>query len=148
MTRGNGPIHKRLMCGAAAIALLTAAPAIAGEAKYSIDPQPLDSALREFGVQSGVTIMADADLTFAKQSPGFSATAEPDSALREILAGTGLSFKRQGDVFVIAQHGGAQDPQGVGAVGDGAEVYALIVTAQKREDDIQDVPIAMSAFSQ
>ncbi|HEX5776058.1 MAG TPA: TonB-dependent receptor, partial [Caulobacteraceae bacterium] len=137
------------MCGAAAIALLTAAPAVAGEAKYSIAPQPLDSALREFGVQSGVAIMADADLTFAKQSPGFSATAEPDSALREILAGTGLSFKRQGDVFVIAQQGGAADPQGGGAAGDGAgTVEALIVTAQKREEDIQDVPIAISAFTQ
>ncbi|HEX6866221.1 MAG TPA: TonB-dependent receptor, partial [Caulobacteraceae bacterium] len=36
------------------------------------------------------------------------------------------------------------------AAGDGAEgtVQALIVTAQKREEDIQDVPIAISAFTQ
>src|SRR5690606_3628362 len=43
----------------------------------------------------------------------------------------------------------AQAPQGGSAAGDGAgTVEALIVTAQKREEDIQDVPIAISAFSQ
>jgi iron complex outermembrane receptor protein len=45
----------------------------------------------------------------------------------------------------------ASDPQSGSAAGDGADsgtVQALIVTAQKREENIQDVPIAMSAFSQ
>jgi outer membrane receptor protein involved in Fe transport len=46
---------------------------------------------------------------------------------------------------------GATDPQSGSAAGDGADqgtVQALIVTAQKREENIQDVPIAISAFSQ
>jgi iron complex outermembrane receptor protein len=148
VTKANRPINARLMCGAAAIAILAANSAYAADARYNIAPQPLDSALREFGVQSGVAIMADADVTFSKQSPGFSATAEPDAALRQILSGTGLSFKRDGDVFVIAQQGGGSGPQGGSVAGGGAEVEGLIVTAQKREEDIQDVPIAMSAFSQ
>ncbi|HEX5777004.1 MAG TPA: TonB-dependent receptor [Caulobacteraceae bacterium] len=41
-----------------------------------------------------------------------------------------------------------QGPQSGSAAGAGAEVEALIVTAQKREEDIQDVPIAISAFTQ
>jgi outer membrane receptor protein involved in Fe transport len=45
----------------------------------------------------------------------------------------------------------SSDPQSGGAAGGGADqgtVQALIVTAQKREENIQDVPIAMSAFTQ
>ena len=55
-------------------------------------------------------------------------------------------YRREGDTFLIVQ-GGSADPQGASA-GSGAEVEALIVTAQKREEDIQDVPIAISAFTQ
>src|SRR5690606_25655905 len=57
-----------------------------------------------------------------------------------------LTWRRSGDTFLILRPD--QAPQGAGAAGGGAEVEALIVTAQKREEDIQDVPIAISAFSQ
>jgi outer membrane receptor protein involved in Fe transport len=132
----------------AAAALLSWTSAQAQDASFNIAPQPLDTALREFGVQSGVTIMADAHDTLAKQSPGFTATADPETALKQLLAGTGLTYRRNGDVFVVAD---ASDPQSGSAAGDGADqgtVQALIVTAQKREENIQDVPIAMSAFTQ
>ncbi|HYG28304.1 MAG TPA: TonB-dependent receptor, partial [Caulobacteraceae bacterium] len=64
-----------------------------------------------------------------------------------VLAGTGLTYKRDGKAFVIVRQGeGGSGPQDGGA-GAGS-VDALIVTAQKREEAIQDVPIAISAFSQ
>ncbi|MGE5565311.1 MAG: TonB-dependent receptor domain-containing protein [Parcubacteria group bacterium] len=149
MAKGKKNFHGRLLCGAAAIALLSWTSAQAQDAKFDIAPQSLDTALREFGVQSGVTIMADAHDTFSKQSPGFSATADPETALKQLLAGTGLSYRRSGDVFVV---GDASDPQSAAAEGEGGSdagtVQALVVTAQKREENIQDVPIAMSAFTQ
>ncbi|HEX6861006.1 MAG TPA: TonB-dependent receptor [Caulobacteraceae bacterium] len=135
----------RLLCGVAAGALLSWSSAWAQEANFHIAPQPLETALREFGIQSGVAIMADAKDTLAKRSPGFSDTAEPEQALRQLLEGTGLTYRRSGDIFIVAR---ADGPQSGSAAGGGAEVEALIVTAQKREEDIQDVPIAISAFTQ
>jgi iron complex outermembrane receptor protein len=150
VTNRNRPFRAFLLGGAAAIAtVIGAGAAYAAEASFAIEPQPLDSALREFGVQSGVTILADAELTLSKVSPGVRATTDPELALRQVLAGTGLSYKRQGDVFVVARFGeGGSGPQDESAAGGGAEVEALVVTAQKREENIQDVPIAISAFSQ
>jgi outer membrane receptor protein involved in Fe transport len=144
--KGIKGLHGRLLCGVAASALMSWSSAWAEDASFNIAPQSLDTALREFGVQSGVAIMADAQDTRAKQSPGFNASADAETALRQLLAGTGLSYRRNGDIFVVARVDA--DPQSGSAAGDGAEVEALIVTAQKREEDIQDVPIAISAFTQ
>ena len=142
-------LSKRLLCGAAAITMLASAGAAyaAEEAvRFEIPAQPLTAALNEFGVQSGSAVLFKADVTGAKVSRPLSGSAEPEMALAAMLDGTGLSYRREGDAFVIVQ-GGSADPQAASAAGDGAEVEALIVTAQKKEEDIQDVPIAISAFT-
>ncbi|HET9159377.1 MAG TPA: TonB-dependent receptor plug domain-containing protein, partial [Caulobacteraceae bacterium] len=142
----------RLAGGAAVAAILLGASAGAAQAaepvKFDIAPQPLTAALNEFGVQSNHAVLFTTDLTNAKVSRGVSKEADPEIALAEMLNGTGLSFRRSGDAFLIVS---ASDPQSGSAAGDGADqgtVQALIVTAQKREENIQDVPIAMSAFTQ
>jgi outer membrane receptor protein involved in Fe transport len=150
MSVHRSKFYGRLLCGAAAVSLLTAAGAHAAEdqTQFDIAPQPLSSALNEFATQSRMAVLFTPDLTGARLSPGLSKTAEPETALAMMLQGTGLSWKRNGDTFVIVS---ASDPQSGSAAGDGADqgtVQALIVTAQKREENIQDVPIAMSAFTQ
>jgi outer membrane receptor protein involved in Fe transport len=147
----SSKLGTRLMCGAAAVALLTAPAMVRAEERaairFEIPAQPLTSALNEFGMQSGSAVLFRADLAGAKISRPLVGEAQPERALTAMLGGTGLSYRREGDAFVIVQGGSA--PQGEGAAGGGAgTVEALIVTAQKREEDIQDVPIAMSAFSQ
>ncbi|MGE5566841.1 MAG: TonB-dependent receptor domain-containing protein [Parcubacteria group bacterium] len=140
---------QRLMCGAAAIAILSfAATAQAEERPFAIEPQSLSTALAEFGAQSGHAVMAPMNLLDAKTTRGFSRSAEPEIALAQLLDGTGLTYRKTGDTFAIVS---ASDPQSGSAAGDGADagtVQALVVTAQKREENIQDVPIAMSAFTQ
>jgi len=139
----------RLAGGAAFAALMLGGAAAAAEpVKFDIAPQSLTAALNEFGVQSNHAVLFTTDLTSAKVTHGVSKEADPEIALAEMLDGTGLSFRRSGDAFLIVS---ASDPQSGSAAGDGADagtVQALIVTAQKREEDIQDVPIAMSAFTQ
>jgi outer membrane receptor protein involved in Fe transport len=140
--------HALLLCGAATIALATAGFAEAAEAaKFDIPAQPLSTALAQFGVQSQHGVFADSALTSSKLTQGVSGEKEAEVALNELLAGTGLAWRRDGQSFIIMR---ASDPQSGSAAGDGAEgtVQALIVTAQKREEDIQDVPIAISAFTQ
>ena len=143
-------VRKSLLSGAglACLALLVVpaqAQGAAATASYRIPAQPLANALRDFGVQSGITIMVDAAITRGKRSPGFSANADPETALRALLNGTGLGFKRDGNVFVVTAGAIAQ---GGPLQTDGAlTVEDIIVTAQKREESILDVPIAVSAFS-
>jgi outer membrane receptor protein involved in Fe transport len=144
---GGKNLNARLMSGAAFAALMFGSAAAAAEpVKFDIAPQPLTAALNEFGVQSSKAVLFTTDLTGAKITRGISQEAEPEIALAQMLEGTGLGFRRSGETFLIVK--ADQGPQSGSAAGGGAEVEALIVTAQKREEDIQDVPIAISAFSQ
>jgi outer membrane receptor protein involved in Fe transport len=144
----GGKTYSRLMCGAAALALVAAAgTARAEDMALNIAPQPLASALKEFGVKTGRSVLYGPSLADTKVSRGVADAPDPESALVALLEGTGLGYRREGDTFLIVR---AADPQSGSAAGDGADgtVEALIVTAQKREEDIQDVPIAISAFTQ
>jgi iron complex outermembrane receptor protein len=155
----RGPsFHARLLCSAAVVSMVAVAgPAAAQErSRINIDPQPLVSALNAFGVQTGQPVISTPELTGTKTSPGVRDAEDPAFALAQLLSGTGLSYRCSGDTYLIVkgpQAGPAptrcivQSGAG-GSEGASGTVEALIVTAQKREEDIQDVPIAMSAFSQ
>jgi outer membrane receptor protein involved in Fe transport len=148
--RNRGWKRNALLCGVATVAIASAGFAEAAEAaKFDIAPQPLSTALAQFGVQSQHGVFADSAITERKVTQGVSGDKDAEVALNELLEGTGLSWRREGQAFIIVQ-GGSGDPQSGSAAGDGADgtVEALIVTAQKREEDIQDVPIAISAFTQ
>jgi iron complex outermembrane receptor protein len=127
--------------------LLAANPAIARDnaVKYDIPAQGMEPALRDFGLQNGMTVMADAVVVRGKRTAGFNGSAEPDAALRTLLKGTDLTFQRDGRIFVIKPVGNVFTPvtHAVQASSDSE----IIVTAQKKEERITDVPIAMSAFS-
>ncbi len=141
MAHRHSRLHA-LLAGVAAAAVSTAA--MAQEKQFNIPPQSLASALNQFGAQSDTSVLVRPDLTGAKTTRGVSGAADVEVALRDLLAGTGLAYQRDGATFLIVQSGeGGSSPQGAGA-----DVDALIVTAQKREENIQDVPIAISAFSQ
>ncbi len=135
----------RLLAGAAMAALACGA-ASAEDLALNIQPQPLGDALNEFAVQAKHGVVFAPGLVAQKTSPGVTGAASVDEALAQVLAGTGLTWRRDGATFLIVQAGeGGSGPQSASAGGD---VDALIVTAQKREENIQDVPIAISAFSQ
>ena len=145
---GGRKTHARLLCGAAvAVLAMVSGVANAEEAKtFDIPAQLLTTALNQFGVQSQSAVLFTTDLTGAKTSKPVVGAAEPEDALANLLSGSGLTYRREGDVFMIVQVGeGGSSPQDASVGGD---VEALIVTAQKKEEAIQDVPIAISAFTQ
>ena len=141
--RRDEKLQARLLCGAAAAALLMmASPAAAQDAAptFNIAAQPLADGLNEFARQSGRPVMFTPEVTGARMTRGASEVKDPELALNALLDGTGLTWRRSGQTFLIVS---ATAPQSGSAAGGGAEVEALIVTAQKREEDIQDVPIAI-----
>ncbi|HYG26519.1 MAG TPA: TonB-dependent receptor [Caulobacteraceae bacterium] len=139
----------RLLAGAAAGILAISAGAAHAQDRepITIQPQPLESALYDFGGQTGLQVLFAPGLALSKRTAGVAGETDVQLAMSRLLQGTGLSYRRDGDMFVIVQAGEGGSPQDAGAAGGGAEVEELIVTAQKKEEAIQDVPIAISAFS-
>jgi iron complex outermembrane receptor protein len=142
-------VRTLLLCGCAAIAM---SPALASaEPKrpvaFSIPAQDLGVSLNQFARQSDHLIVFSTDIAAGRPAPAVQGELAPEQALAMLLEGTGLTWRRQGDAYVV-QGGEGSSPQSGSAAGGGAEVEALVVTAQKREEDIQDVPIAISAFTQ
>ena len=137
-----------LLAGCASVAL---APAVAAAQSsqafvaFDIPAKVLDSGLTRFGQQSEREIIISSALTRNRRAPAVQGNLTPEDALGLLLAESGLTSRVSSAGSIIVE---ADDPQGGSAAGAGAEVEALIVTAQKREEDIQDVPIAISAFTQ
>ena len=125
---------------------------------FEIPAQPLSSALMLFSEQADVQVTMQgegASQTFANAVAG-SLTA--DDALARMLEGSGLSASRTGpNTFTVqgtAVPGGSGadpfDSSGTTASVEMARrggVEEIIVTGQKKAERLQDVPIAISAFS-
>ena len=139
----RGGLRAALLGGVAATLLATAAVAQERPISFDIAAQDAGSALNDFSRQSGMRVLFPYDAVEGKQVPALRGDMTVDAALLALLKTTGL---------VVAANDGTTvtltAPQSGSAAGGGAEVEALIVTAQKKEEDIQDVPIAISAFSQ
>jgi len=147
MRFGACNLRKIFLSGAAVGCLaLSGTPASARDqvTSYRIPAQSLDRALRDFGIQSGATILVDASIVNGKRSAGHSKRSDPETALRTLLLGTGLSYRRDGNVFVVTREGNGSPAAAGDAIEDDSEI---VVTAQKREEKISDVPIAISAFT-
>jgi len=137
-----------LMAGCAGVALSPAFALAQTQARtvFDIPAQDLGTALTQFGQQSEREIVFSADLTRNRRARPVTGQMTAGEALSVLLADSGLGYRTTSGGSIIVEAAAA--PQSGSAARGGAEVEALIVTAQKREEDIQDVPIAMSAFSQ
>lgn len=141
---------------------------------FDIGPQSLAKALLEFNNQAGVTVAASRKLVEGKQAPAVFGKMEPRDALTQILNGTGLHFTvTSGNAFLVktadvqtttandqpvenqpsseqvqeSQPFQNQPPINTPPENQWTGIDEIIVTAQKREERIQDVPIAITALS-
>jgi Secretin and TonB N terminus short domain len=96
-----------LLCMVSALASASLAAAADEPAKtFSIPAEDLSSALRQFARQSDQQILFSTDIVQGKSTPGLKGSHRPDSALAELLAGSGLAFSKSADgsllIFVAA----------------------------------------------
>lgn len=147
---------------AAALLLLFSAAALGADilaktARFSIQAQPLASALIEFSNQSGVQVAtADADIS-RFTSPGVQGEHRLDEALRLLLNGTNLKFAPVGENTVAIRTAPpatrisetkraapaparAADPSPAAST----ELAEVVVTAQKRTQSTQDIGATIS----
>jgi iron complex outermembrane receptor protein len=134
----NTASARNLMLGAVS-AMVVCAPAQAQAIRdFNIEPQGLTSALEAFGRQSGSAILFDRAQIQGKTSPGVRGAFAPADALRRLLQGSNATFSQPNAATFVVNVSAAT---GATAVDD------VIVTAQKRAQNIQDVPLAVTVVT-
>jgi hemoglobin/transferrin/lactoferrin receptor protein len=146
-----GAASRRLLtttaCALALLAGPTSLPVMAQTANvstatrsYDIPAQPLASALRAFGRQSGLQVSLPAQAARNANSLAISGTLTTEAALSQLLSGTGLSYRISNSTVVIgvetsAVTGGAPATDGSTLIGE------INVTGQSAETSINSVNI-------
>jgi len=150
------------------MAALTAA-AGAASADFAIPAQPLDRALMRFSEQAGLSVLIDSALAQGRTSRAVHGRKEALEALEDLLKGTGLSYeliddstlsirKKQKKAAVPrlerTRYAAAdldlseflQDEPPSEPMAQGGAIEEMMVTARRREESLQDVPIAISVY--
>jgi iron complex outermembrane recepter protein len=140
--------------------------------ELQIEAQPISAALRALSAQTGLQVLLFSQDAAEKRSDVVRGYLTDDEALSAILDDSGLIYQKINDNTVVIRQGSPratihtvayriEDPQatatsGAGnaapaatqsAAGDGA-LEEIVVTAQRREENINKVPISISAMSQ
>ena len=158
---------------AAAWFTLGATPAEARKMDFNIPAQDLSSALKNFALETGLQMLYSSDMVKGIRSKGVTGKYEPKEVLDILLSGTGLSYhftdpntvtvqrkvkqkvervaKRETKI-VVAQKEEEITPKREPAekkeeVKRPVVIEEMVVTAQKREENVQDVPMSLSVFS-
>ncbi|MFK0088121.1 TonB-dependent Fe(3+) dicitrate receptor FecA [Pseudomonas sp. NPDC090755] len=114
---------RALLLGAGLTFAAVAAHAVdAVTRSYHIAPMPLESALNQFGRESGVLISFGSQVTSGMHSPGLDGQYSPQQALDTLLQGSGLQARAEGDnAFSLQPLAASSTPVELGAstvVGD------------------------------
>jgi outer membrane receptor protein involved in Fe transport len=137
-----------LLCSAA----LLAAPAAAND--FNIPAGDLKSALDTYVKQAGVELVVSSSAIKGVKTNGVKGDIPADEALIRILKGTGFSIYRQsaGALGITQEQSSAEVSPIRLAQAERPEIQTALetvtVTAQKMEENIQNVPIAITALSQ
>ncbi len=89
---------------ASAVAMLTAAPALAATADkpmLAIPAGELGAALPAFSRATGLQVLADPALLAGKRTGGVKGEVNPETGLTQLLRGTGLTFVRSGGAAIL-----------------------------------------------
>jgi outer membrane receptor protein involved in Fe transport len=132
------------------------AQAAQSKRSFQIAAQPLSQALLEFSRQADVIVTAPSELVRDRRAPEIRGELTPSAALKRLLRGSGLeaSFTASGAITIGAARRARRPPPATAPANDVSAVDAgsdalieeVLVTAQKRTENIQDVPASVSVF--
>lgn len=129
---------------------------------FDLPAQPLDDALAAFGLQSGLQVSVDAQLVRGLSSQPVHGSYVPEEALRDLLQGTGLTFRTAGDSTVVLEKAtplpSATTPQPTTApppfkaeesrhAPPIVKVPEIIMLGDKLDRSIEDIPQSVSLFT-
>jgi len=136
-----------------ALALLAPVAAFAQPARaaaYDLAPRDLAGALVWYSLQTGRPLIVDPQLTRGRRSGRVHGARTAETALEQVLAGTGLTATRSpGGVVMIGPAAAAavQAPAPPAPPPAITELPELVVTAERRPSLAFETPMALSTFS-
>jgi len=154
-----GPGNQRTMMTslAAITAISVASPVYAQTRNFDVAAQSASQSLPIFAKQAGIQILANGNAVRGKRTNAVRGSMTVDRALRVLLSGTGLVTKKgtssPGIVTVVAAQQSASPAPTVAAAppppvsNNVVSDSEIVVTAQKKSEALQDVPISVSAFT-
>ncbi len=150
--------------------LLIAAPAMAEQKEanlmnvsqtFNIEAGVLEDALGNYSEVTGIKTVYLNELVEGKKSPGVQGIYSPEAAVQKILKGTGLTYQVRAEntvvlkenKMVVAQKGSKatskkEEAEKKEKARRPIEIEEMVVTAQKREENVQDVPASITALSE
>ena len=98
-------LFRSAMLSGVAIAIVAPAPAFAQSIAFDIPARDLDGALQQFALTSNREILYSPALVADRRSPGVVGTFTPEEALRRLLSGTEISFRRTSPGLFVLERG-------------------------------------------
>lgn len=139
-------LKRQLLGGLCALALAGAAAAQSRD--FNIAAGDLKGALDAYARQSGVQLLYDSDAVQGKRTGGVHGALSPEEALKVLLSGTALEVQRDSSGAVaIRAVPRPKSGAGIPKPADSEGLQEVMVTAQKRQESDQSVPITMTAIS-
>ncbi|WP_085673515.1 MULTISPECIES: TonB-dependent receptor [unclassified Pseudomonas] len=122
--------------GACSLPALAAEPAQAssprmGDYRFSIAQQPLVEAINAFSKVTGWQVGFSAELADGVASPGVQGSLPPEAALKRLLQGTGLDFRKISNGNVVLERHSA---------GNVIALQQVTVSATRSAQDVSQVP--------
>jgi len=129
-----------LASGACSLPALAAEPAQAssprmGDYRFSIAQQPLVEAINAFSQVTGWQVGFSAELAEGVASPGVRGSLPPEAALKQLLQGTGLGYRKIGNGNVVLERQSA---------GNAIALQQMTVSATRSAQDVSQVPSTVS----
>lgn len=126
-----------LLAGAPAMAATAAEPAARsyGNYTFSIEQQPLVSALNAFTAVTGWQVGLPAELGQGVSSPGVQGALSPEKALDRLLVGTNLSYRKLGNNNIVLEKR---------AAGSTLNLQQVTISATRNAQDVNSVPSTVS----
>jgi iron complex outermembrane receptor protein len=117
---------------------------------FDIPREDLALALNQIAQQTHIEISSSAELTRGKISPILKGTYTPEQALNRLLKGSGLRVRRIAGGALVIEKAGTSPSVGQEPTSDGDAAMQggeIIVTAQKRTEHLEGVPMSISVIS-
>jgi outer membrane receptor protein involved in Fe transport len=117
-----------------------------GALSADIPAQPLAKALEAFRHQTGLQLIYVSSIIGSQRSQPVAAGQAGDEALTQMLQGTGLRFEHL-TLRSIRIFAGAAPAATDSSPSASEETFEVVVTANRREEYLQDVPITVQAIN-
>ena len=144
----TSPTKWLLACGAAVAALAIATSASAQVRNFNIPSEDAVRSIPDFARQAGIQIVAPASRLNGVKTPALRGQMDTRQALTALLRGTGLQVANDtGSVVTLRMAAPAGPATPAAAESAPSTVTEVIVTAEKRKEDVRKISGSISAYT-